>query len=146
MTAGRPSKYDPSYCDAIIEAGREGKSWTAFAADIGVARSTINEWIANYPQFSEAASRAKALAASWYEQQQRRLVTEGGSSAQATLIVFGMKNMGGDDWRDKTETAHTGPNGGPVEIAVSDARSRILGRLDSLSPPVPATDDASGRD
>lgn len=29
-----------------------------------------------------------------------------------TGVIFGLKNMG---WRDKTETEHTGSNGGPIE-------------------------------
>ena len=43
---GRPTKYDPIYCDMVEEEMAKGFSLTAFAGIIGVARSIINEWMA----------------------------------------------------------------------------------------------------
>lgn len=116
---GRPSLYRAEYCERVIEAAREGKSLTAFAADIGVSRQSITEWCDVHPDFSVAVSRAKSLAASWYEQCARNLAKDGGSSAQATIIVFGLKNMGSDDWRDKHEVEHSG--GVNITITPTDA-------------------------
>ncbi len=102
MPAGRPTKYDPAYCDEVMTALEDGGSLTAFAAKIGVARSTINKWVEDQPEFSEACARAKAKAAAWWEKQARNLVLEGGSSAQASMITLGLKNMGREDWQEKT--------------------------------------------
>lgn len=104
---GRPTKYRPIYCDLVIEAMSEGKSLTAFAADIGVARSTINEWMDEFPEFSEAARRAKAKCAAWWEERGRQMAQNGGAPGQSTLVVFGLKNMS-DDWRDRVEAEHSG--------------------------------------
>ncbi len=108
MSAGRPSKYDPIYCEQLVAHMATGASVGSFCAEIDIARSTINVWAAEHPEFSEALSRGKAKAQAWWETNARALVTEGGSSAQSTMIIFGLKNMSGTDWRDKQEVEHSG--------------------------------------
>lgn len=109
---GRPSKYEPEYCGILIEAAREGLSLTAFAGMVEVARSTINEWMAAYPEFSEAVKRHASI---------RTLTLERGLLAsdmgpRVTARIFALKNAAPDEWRDKQETALTGPNGGPIQV------------------------------
>jgi len=106
MTAGAPSKYREAYCQEMIDHCATGASITSFAADIGVARSTIQEWESVHPEFSVAVKKAKAKCASWWESVARKTAVEGGGNA--TLCIFGLKNMGAEDWRDKTETEHSG--------------------------------------
>jgi transposase len=106
MPAGRPSKYQPSYCDLVIEHMTEGASLTSFAAEIGVARSSINEWMEQNPEFSEAVKIAKAKCSAWWERLGRKNAAEGGGNA--TLVIFGLKNMAADDWREKQEVEHSG--------------------------------------
>lgn len=105
MAGGRPTKYKPEYCERVIDHMKDGASLTSFAAEIEVARSTINEWMGNYPEFSEAVKKGKAKCASWWE----RLGREGaqGGDVNPTLVIFGLKNMAADDWRDKQEIDHT---------------------------------------
>lgn len=105
---GRPSKYDPAYCDQIVEHMAEGASMTSFAAEIDVARSTLNEWAEHHPEFSEAIKRAKAKCAAWWEKKARD--GAGGGEVNPTLVIFGLKNMGADDWRDKQEIDHRSPD------------------------------------
>ena len=103
---GRPSKYNPSYCDQVVTTMAKGYSLTAFAGKLGVARSTINEWMAQHPEFSEAVSRAKASRLYSWETEALRTARNGGRGGKATMIIFGLKNMGTDEWRDKTEVGH----------------------------------------
>ena len=103
---GRPSTYDPAYCDQIVEFCQDGSSISSFAASIRVARSTINVWMADNADFSEAVKTAKAAVASWYDKAARKIVIDGGGNA--TLCIFGLKNFDPDDFRDKTETEHSG--------------------------------------
>ena len=56
----RPSKYEPAFCDLVIEAMREGFSLTGFAGQIGVAPSTLRAWANDFPDFSAACTIAKA--------------------------------------------------------------------------------------
>lgn len=106
MPAGRPSKYQSSYCDLVIEHMTDGASLTSFAAEIGVARSSINEWMEQNPEFSEAVKIAKAKCSAWWERLGRKNAADGGGNA--TLVIFGLKNMAADDWREKQEVEHSG--------------------------------------
>ena len=116
MAGGRPTKYKQDYCDLIIEALSEGKSIAAFAADIGVARSSVKEWADAYPEFSNALRIAKAKCSAWWENEARKVALAGGAPGQATMIIFGLKNMSANDWRDKHDVEVTGKDGGPVRI------------------------------
>src|SRR4051794_28248464 len=90
---GRPTKYDPRYCDDIVAFCGQGYSITAFAGSIHVARSTIQEWAAAHDEFSVAVKRAKAASALWWEQRSRTVAERGGGNGAATMIIFNLKNM-----------------------------------------------------
>jgi hypothetical protein len=102
----RPSKYDPAYCEQLVEFCKDGSSLTSFAAAIDVCRDTLTEWGNTHPEFSLAVKRAKAQCAAWWEQVARKNAMDGGGNA--TLCIFGLKNMAPDEWRDKVETEHSG--------------------------------------
>jgi transposase-like protein len=106
MPAGRPTGYDADYCDDAEAFLREGYSLAALAGQLGVARSTIYEWIEHHPEFSDAVKRGQAGAVLWWEKANRTLATTG--EGNATACVFGLKNRAADEWRDKTETEHSG--------------------------------------
>lgn len=115
---GRPSKYQPSYCNQVIEEMTLGKSLTAFAAEIGVSRTCIQQWEKDYPEFSVAVKKGKAKCAAWWEARGRDIAEKGGGPGSATLAIFGMKNMGADDWQEKVTQEHTGANGGPLAVVI----------------------------
>jgi hypothetical protein len=115
MPAGRPTKYEDRFCDMVEEAMGSGLSLGAFAGQIGVARSTINEWIDNHPAFSEAVSRAKGKRLLHWEQAAIRVAEKGGGPGTATIIVFGLKNMGGEEWADVQRQELTGKDGAPIQ-------------------------------
>jgi len=121
---GRPSKYEARFCDLVVEHMAEGASLTSFAAEIDVARSTINEWMGEHPDFSEACARAKAKCAAWWEKVNRSLALTGEGNAGACKL--GLTNMAADDWREKTETKHD------VSDTLADMMSRIDGNSRSL--------------
>lgn len=106
MTAGRPSKYDPAFCEQIIEHCQDGSSLSSFAASIRVARSSLNEWAEHHPEFSEALKTAKTAVAAWYDKTARAVAANGGGNA--ALCIFGLKNFDTDDFRDVQETKHSG--------------------------------------
>lgn len=106
MNMGRPSKYDQVYCEQVVEHMKSGASLTSFAAEIDVARSTINEWMTVHPEFSESVKRGKAKCAAWWEKRGREGAS-GEANVNPTLVIFGLKNMAADDWREKQEIDHT---------------------------------------
>lgn len=111
-SVGRPTKYDPKFCDAVEAFMAEGFSLTAFAGDLGVSRATIDNWMKEFPEFLEAVSRSKAKRLAFWERTAINVASKGtGGPGAATVIVFGLKNMGGDEWKDKQEVEHTGTMG-----------------------------------
>jgi DNA-binding XRE family transcriptional regulator len=111
---GRPSKYDQKYCAEAIQFMRDGYSVTAFAGHIGVARSTVFKWAEENEEFSDALKTAQALAALFWEDRLREVAMTGDGNASAA--IFGVKNRSREDWKDKVEQEHTGPDGGPVQF------------------------------
>lgn len=64
---GRPTLYRSEHCARVLELGAQGFSKAQMAADIGVARCTLDEWIAAQPPFADAMARARDLAMAWWE-------------------------------------------------------------------------------
>lgn len=122
----RPSKYDPAYCEQLVEHMTTGASVLSFAAHIDVARSTINEWASEHPEFSEALSRGKAKCSAWWEKTGRDIASSG--KGNAPMAIFGLKNMAGDDWRDKQEIEHSGS----IDLAevIAAGRKRVASLTD----------------
>jgi hypothetical protein len=104
VPAGRPTKYSDVYCDEVIETMGTGLSLTAFAGVIGVARSTINVWMGEHPEFSEAVKIGTAKRVHYLE---RRLL-DGEIGPRVTSHIFALKNADPEEWRDKVENHHTG--------------------------------------
>jgi len=115
---GRPSKYERRYCEEVVADMADGFSLTAFAGKIGVSRSTINEWIDQFPEFSEAVSRAKAARLRKWEEMGHKIADKGtGGPGGATMVVFGLKNMGGDEWSAPERRELTGKDGEALPAA-----------------------------
>jgi len=114
MAGGRPTTYDPAYCQAVIEHMSEGASLTSFAASVDCSRATINVWMDAHPEFLEAVKIGKSKCATWWEKVSRTNAVEGGGNA--TLCIFGLKNMAPDEWREKQEIEHSGK----IDSNVSD--------------------------
>jgi hypothetical protein len=119
MPAGRPTSYKPEYCERVIELGRIGMSVVEMASDIGVARNTLETlWPEAHPEFKEALTQAREASQAWWETQARvnLVMPQGSGTFQASAWSRSMAARFPKDWREKNETAHTGPDGGPLEI------------------------------
>lgn len=99
----------------------EGASLTSFAAEIGVARSTINVWMAEHAAFSEAVNVGKAKCAAWWEKVNRTIARDGGGTGSAQACALGLKNMGRDDWVERIEV-DAGEN---LAAAIAAGRARL---------------------
>ena len=128
MPGGRPPKYKPEYCEDVIELGAAGKSLAQMASHFDVARSTIDQWAEDYPQFSEALMRAKAHAQAWWEDQ----AMDGLKSREFNSAVW-KKSVEARFREDYTETKRiTGEDGGAVQIEVKPS-DRLRELLDAKS-------------
>jgi len=100
-TVGRPSKYDPSYCQEVIEWMGEGYSFESFAGKVGVCRDTVFEWANVFPDFSDAKNRGSAACQVFWE---KMGINGAGGKIQNFnngCWVFNKKNRFG--WKDKQE-------------------------------------------
>ena len=111
-TAGRPTKYDPAFIDAVILDGSLGFSLTAFAGGIGVDRTTISEWRKVHPEFDFACRHAMAIRARFLE---GGMMERDIPAPAMNARKFALVNCAPDDWREKTNLELTGADGGPVK-------------------------------
>jgi hypothetical protein len=110
---GRPSKYDPSYCDRVIEMGKEGYSVVEMAADIGVHRETLEkEWPAHHEDFSASFAHARQLSQAWWERQGRLGLSADKFNAQ--LYSRSMAARFPKDWRESKNVAVGGDPDAPA--------------------------------
>jgi Helix-turn-helix domain of resolvase len=124
--AGRPSSYKEAYCNEVIECLAKGHSITAFAGEIGVARSTIFDWMKALEVFKEACERGAAKAVLFWEKELLNCAKTG--KGNVTAIIFGLKNRAHEDWRDVQKLEHTGKDGGAIQVdsLTTQERARAL--------------------
>lgn len=115
MAGGRPTKYDPSYCDVVVELGKDGKSVAQMCAHFDIARSTIDQWAVDNPEFSEALSRAKVHAQAWWEEQGVKGMTS--DKFNAAVWKKSVEARFRDDYTERREHELTGKGGGPIETS-----------------------------
>lgn len=65
---GRPSKYDPKFCDVLIEHMSKGLSYESFAGAIGVSKQTLYTWESEYPEFLDAKEIGLGKSLLYWEQ------------------------------------------------------------------------------
>jgi hypothetical protein len=97
---GRPSKYDPAYCELVIQLGEIGKSKAQCAAKIGVTRKTMDAWADKHPEFLYAIKASQDLALAWWEDQGQEGMFLGAKGFNATAFIFQVKNRFREDYRD----------------------------------------------
>ncbi len=122
MPIGRPSKYDPAYCEKIVALGKLGKSKAQIASELGVVRNTLDNWAAEHPELVLALREAQEYSLAWWENMAQAVMSEPVPGWNATSFIFQMKNRFRNDYRDKieTNTTHQG------EIAITGIERIIV--------------------
>ena len=127
---GRPSDYRPEYCERVISFGERGKSLVAFAADVGVDRSTVFRWREAHEEFRNASSRAMALAQAYWEDRLENNV--GNRDYNARMIEF-LLSARFEDYRPSAQRLEiTGANGGPLQLQRSMSDQELLKMASSV--------------
>lgn len=101
----RPTKYDPSKNQSVIDLMSEGASIVEVAAMLDISRSTLYEWIDQHIEFSDTIKKGMELCQAWWERQGRKNLDN--RDFNPTLWFMNVKNRFKDDWRDKQEHDHT---------------------------------------
>lgn len=108
MAGGRPTLYKPEYCETVIELGKQGDSLVQMAAHFDIARSTIDQWAVDYPEFSEALNKAKAHCQNWWEKAGREGMFLGGGGFNAAVWKKSMEARFRDDYTERQVVHQTG--------------------------------------
>jgi transposase len=101
--AGRPTKYDPVFCEQIIELMRAGYSILEVAYQLEVHKDTIYEWEKVHSEFSDALKKARDYSEGWWLLQGRNNLNN--KEFNSTLWYMNMKNR--HKWSDKVDNTHT---------------------------------------
>lgn len=119
MAAGRPSKYDPKYCEEVGKLFREGCSIEEIAYEIDVHVDTIAEWQKVHPEFSAAMKKGRKFAEGRWMKDGR--VNIHNKEFNTALWYINMKNRYG--WTDKKEIKQEVKS--EVSVEVSEANERV---------------------
>lgn len=96
-----------------------GLSLAAAAAELGIHRQRVYDWLKSHPEFADTIRLAQAKRQLFLE---RRLLTADAGPV-VTSTIFALKNAGPEDWREKIDHELTGANGGPIK---TDNRFEIV--------------------
>lgn len=122
---GRPSEYDPVYCEKVIECGRQGMSVAEVCGEWGIAKQTFYNWQKEFEEFLDATTRARDLSQSWWEKHGRtNLFTE---KFNTTLWIKNMHNRFRDDWYESNKSENKTELNGTVNFSLSDLLNKANG-------------------
>lgn len=145
MAAGK--KTDPKKLDAFLDelAAGNATKHACEAADIG--RTTVYELRAADSDFAARWKAAEDEGVEVLEQEARRRAVDGVERPVTiagerelvreysdTLLIFLLKAKRPGIYREHFKHEHSGPDGGPIELAVAGARDKLAARLDSGAP------------
>lgn len=136
-TPGRPTSYREEYADWALKLTKLGATDKDMAEAFEVTEQTLNNWKQAHPEFFESIKKGKAIAdaevasklfhrATGYEHPEDDIKSVNGEIVitptvkhyppDTTAAIFWLKNRRPDLWRDKVESALTGPGGGPIQM------------------------------
>ena len=113
---GRPSSYDPAYCEKVIELGKLGKSVEQIASILDVSLRTMYTWRDAYPEFLHAMEDAKTHEQAWWEEQGAAYMLEHKDAAKLNASIWSrsMAARFPKKYRQETKTEITGADGAPL--------------------------------
>jgi transposase-like protein len=128
---GRPSLYNPAFCDEVVKLGAMGKSVEQISSVLGVSLRTMYQWRDNYPEFLHALDDAKVAEQTWWEDQAQTYMLEhkDGAKLNASLWSRSMAARFPKKYRESVKQEITGENGAPLipQIQVSFVSPKEVG-------------------
>lgn len=113
---GRPSLYDPKYCEEVIAYGKLGKSVEQIASILNVSLRTMYSWRDSHEEFLHALEDAKTYEQAWWEEQAAAYMVENKESDRlnATLWSRSMAARFPKKYRESVKQEITGADGAPL--------------------------------
>jgi len=113
---GRPTLYQPEYCERVIALGKEGASIAAMACEFDVSRESLYEWGRVHPEFSDALTRARENAQVYWERKGELGIEADKFNGGVWAKIVGCRFP---DYQDRNKVELSGAGGGPVQMAVA---------------------------
>jgi len=113
---GRPSKYDPAFCERVIELGKLGKSVEQIACELNVGTKTLYNWRDENPEFLHALDMAKEFEQNWWETiaQTHMIEEQGAAKLNASIWSRSMAARFPKKYRESVKQEVTGADGAPL--------------------------------
>ena len=113
---GRPSLYDSSFCDEVVELGRKGKSVEQISSILNVSLRTMYSWRDAHEEFLHALDDAKTYEQAWWEEQAAAYMVENKESDRlnASLWSRSMAARFPKKYRESVKQEITGADGAPL--------------------------------
>ena len=113
---GRPSTYDPAYCEKVVELGKLGKSIEQICYVLNTPVRTLYEWRDRHEEFSQALDDAKAFEQAWWEEQAHLYMLEHKDAPKlnASLWSRSMAARFPKKYRESVKQEITGADGAPL--------------------------------
>jgi len=110
---GRPSKYDPIYCDKVLEYGKLGKSFEQMSALMGIGITTMKRWREEHEEFRTSLEDAQGLAQTWWEDHAQSYLIEhkDGERLNTGLWSRSMAARFPNTYSDRVKQEISGPGG-----------------------------------
>ena len=118
---GRPSKYDPAYCEKVVELAKLGKSIEQICFDLHTPVRTLYEWRDRYPEFSQALTDAKDYEQAYWEMLAHTHIveTKDGPKLNANLWSRSMAARFPKKYRESVKQEITGADGAPLITGIN---------------------------
>lgn len=113
---GRPSLYDPKYCEEVVALGKIGKSVEAIGAILGVGTKTLYNWRDQHEEFLHALDMAKEFELQWWEDiaQTHMIENKESDKINATIWSRSMAARFPKKYREQVKQEITGADGAPL--------------------------------
>lgn len=114
---GRPSKYDPTYNDKVIELGKQGKSFEQMASILGVGITTFKRWREEHEEFRTALEDAQGFAQTWWEDMAQSYLVESKDTEKLNTGLWSrsMAARFPNNYSDRVKQEISGPNGAELK-------------------------------
>jgi transposase-like protein len=113
---GRPSLYNPAYCEKVVELGRLGKSVEQIASNLNLSLRVMYKWRDEHEEFMHAMEDAKQHEQAWWEEQAQAYMVENKESDRlnASLWSRSMAARFPKKYRESVKQEITGAEGAPL--------------------------------
>lgn len=152
---GRPSAYRPEFAAQAAKLCALGATDVELADFFGVSIRTLDGWKVRHEEFLRALKASKEEAdnrverslfqrATGYTHDAVKIFMPAGAKKpvfaeyrehvppDTTACIFWLKNRRREEWRDKVDHEHAGPNGGAIPVATVDASKLSTATLQEL--------------